>query len=139
MTSLAKLLSVLLQIKWVWGRILLQSLKLQISCLFWARSSLTFSNYRVWILRRVCDIMITCSPEGDEAKNQYERFLLNIVVQDGEKFLKFGMKKDRINVFRAKYFNGSDSNKLVWSVMLFSFPRCHMVTWPISGLDFFQY
>ena len=82
--------------------------------------------------------MITCSPEGDEAKNQYERFLLNIVVQDGEKFLKFGMKKDRINVFRAKYFNGSDSNKLVWSVMLFSFPRCHMVTWPISGLDFFS-
>ena len=83
--------------------------------------------------------MITRSPQGDEAKNQYERFFLNIVVQDGKTLLKFGMKKDRINVFRGKYFDGSDSNKLVWSVMLFSFPRYHMVTWPISGLDFFQY
>ena len=40
--SLAKWLSVRLRIKWLWVRIPLQSLKLQISRLFRARTSLTF-------------------------------------------------------------------------------------------------
>ena len=39
---LAKWLSVHLRTKWLWVQILLLSLKLHISYLFWARSSLTF-------------------------------------------------------------------------------------------------
>ena len=35
------------------------------------------------------------------------------------------MKKDRIHVFLGKYLNGSDSNKLVWFVMLFVFILLH--------------
>ena len=42
LASLAKWLSVRLRIKWLWIRIPLQSLKLQISRLFRARTSLTF-------------------------------------------------------------------------------------------------
>ena len=42
LASLAKWLSAPLQTKWLWVRLLLQSLKLQISRLFRARSSLTF-------------------------------------------------------------------------------------------------
>ena len=42
LTSLAKLLSVHLQTKWLWVRIRLLSLKLQTTRLFPARSSLTF-------------------------------------------------------------------------------------------------
>ena len=42
LASLAKWLSVRLRIKWLWVRIPLQSLKLQISRLFRARTSLTF-------------------------------------------------------------------------------------------------
>ena len=42
LASLAKWLSVCLRIKWLWVRIPLQSLKLQISRLFRARSSWTF-------------------------------------------------------------------------------------------------
>ena len=42
LASLAKWLSVRLRIKWLWVRVPLQSLKLQISRLFQARSSLTF-------------------------------------------------------------------------------------------------
>ena len=42
LASLAKWLGVCLQTKWLWVRVQLQSLKLQISCLCWARSSLTF-------------------------------------------------------------------------------------------------
>ena len=42
LTSLAKWFSVRLQTKWLWVRILLLSLKLQIWRLLWARISLTF-------------------------------------------------------------------------------------------------
>ena len=42
MASLAKWLSVRLEIKWFWVRVPLQSLKLQISRLFRATCSLTF-------------------------------------------------------------------------------------------------
>ena len=42
LASLAKWLSVRLRSKWLWVRVQLQSLKLQISRLFQARSSLTF-------------------------------------------------------------------------------------------------
>ena len=49
LACLAKWLSVCLQTKWLWVRILLLSLKLQIWCLLWARSSLIQANYRVWI------------------------------------------------------------------------------------------
>ena len=42
LASLAKWLSVHLRTKWLWVRVLLQSLKLQISRLFRARSCLTF-------------------------------------------------------------------------------------------------
>ena len=42
LAPLAKSLSVHLQTKWLWVRVLLQPLKLQILCLFQARSSLTF-------------------------------------------------------------------------------------------------
>ena len=42
LASLAKWLSVRLRTKWLWVRVQLQSLKLQISRLFRARSSLTF-------------------------------------------------------------------------------------------------
>ena len=42
LASLAKSLSVRLRTKWLWVRVLLQSLKLQILRLFRARSSLTF-------------------------------------------------------------------------------------------------
>ena len=42
LASLAKWLSVRLRIKWLWVRVPLQSVKLQISRLFRARSSLTF-------------------------------------------------------------------------------------------------
>ena len=40
--SLIKWLSVCLRTQWLWVRVLLKSLKLQISCLFRARSSFTF-------------------------------------------------------------------------------------------------
>ena len=42
LASLGKWLGGRLRTKWLWVRILLQSLKCQISRLFWARSSLTF-------------------------------------------------------------------------------------------------
>ena len=42
LASLAKWLNVRLWTKWLWVRVQLQSLKLHISCLLWARSSLTF-------------------------------------------------------------------------------------------------
>ena len=42
LASLAKWLRVCLWTKWLWVRVQLQSLKLQISCLLRARSSLTF-------------------------------------------------------------------------------------------------
>ena len=42
LTSLANWLSVRLWTKWLWVRVQLQSLKLQIPRLLWARSSLTF-------------------------------------------------------------------------------------------------
>ena len=42
LANLAKWLSACLQTKWLWVRILLLSLKLQILLLFWVRSSLTF-------------------------------------------------------------------------------------------------
>ena len=44
MASLAKWLSVCLQTKWLWVRILLLSLKLQIRCSLQARSSLIFKQ-----------------------------------------------------------------------------------------------
>ena len=47
--SLAKWLSVRLRTMWLWIRVPLQSLKLQISRLFRARGSWHSSNYRVWI------------------------------------------------------------------------------------------
>ena len=40
--SLAKWLSIRLRTKWLWDRVPLQLLKLQASCLFRAKSSLTF-------------------------------------------------------------------------------------------------
>ena len=49
LASLAKWLSVWLWTKWLWVRVQLQSLKLQISRLLWARRFLTLGNYRVWI------------------------------------------------------------------------------------------
>ena len=42
LASLAKWSSVRLRARWLWVRVPLQLLKLQISCLFQARSSLTF-------------------------------------------------------------------------------------------------
>ena len=48
LASLAKWLRVCLQTKWLRVQVPLQSLKLQILCLFWAKSSLTL-DYRVWI------------------------------------------------------------------------------------------
>ena len=44
LTSLAKWLNVSLRTKWLWVRVLLQSLKLQISCLFQARNSLMYKQ-----------------------------------------------------------------------------------------------
>ena len=49
LASLAKWLIARLQTKWLWVRVPWQSLKRKISRLFQARSSLTFSNYRLWI------------------------------------------------------------------------------------------
>ena len=52
LASVAKWLSAHLWTKWLWVRVQLQSLKLQISHLLWARSSLTFrqlwSVYSLW-------------------------------------------------------------------------------------------
>ena len=42
LVSLAKLLSVRLSTKWFWAWVLLQWFNIQLSCLFWARSSCTF-------------------------------------------------------------------------------------------------
>ena len=47
-----KWLSVCLRINWLWVQISLLSLKLQVSCLLWARSSLIFRK----TLKLVCDI-----------------------------------------------------------------------------------
>ena len=49
LASFAKWSSVRSWTKWLWVRVQLQSTKLQISRLLWARSSLTLSNCRVWI------------------------------------------------------------------------------------------
>ena len=59
--NLAKWLSVHLQTKWLWVRIMLLSLKLQIWCLLQARSSLTFRRTLEcrFSLEFVCDIIIT--------------------------------------------------------------------------------
>ena len=58
LVSLAKWLSVLSWTKWLWVRVQLQSLKLQISRLIWARSSLTFrlTTESGFILTRVRDM-----------------------------------------------------------------------------------
>ena len=56
MASLAKWLSVRLQTKWLWVRVQLQSLKLQISHLLQEGVSWHSGNYRVWFtLKRVHD------------------------------------------------------------------------------------
>ena len=60
LASLAKWLSVRLWTKWFWVQVQLQSLKLQISCLLWARSSLTFRQLECeFTLKRVCDMTRT--------------------------------------------------------------------------------
>ena len=63
LASLAKWPSVRLWTKWLWIRILLLSLKLQIWCLFSARSSLTFRHTLEsrFTLKLVCDMIITYS------------------------------------------------------------------------------
>ena len=57
---LAKCLRVCLRTKWLWVRVLLHLLKLQITPLFRARSSLATIECR-FTLKRVCDMIITCS------------------------------------------------------------------------------
>ena len=59
LASLAWWLSVRLRNKWLWVRIPLQSLKYQISRLFWARSSLTFDHSRVHEKRTVVSVIRT--------------------------------------------------------------------------------
>ena len=56
-------LSFRLRTKWLWVRIPLLSLKLHISCLFRAKSSLTFrqTNECGFILKHVCDMIIAYS------------------------------------------------------------------------------
>ena len=63
LASLAKRLSVGLQIKWLWVWISLLSLKLQIWCLLRTRSSLTFRHTIEcrFTLKLVCDMIITYS------------------------------------------------------------------------------
>ena len=61
--SLAKWMSVCLQTKWLWLRVQLQLLKLQISRLFGARSILDIQATIEWrfTLKRVCDMIKTYS------------------------------------------------------------------------------
>ena len=62
LASFAKWLNVLLWTKWLWVRVQLQSLKLQILRLLRARSPLTFSNYECGsTLKRVRDMIRTYS------------------------------------------------------------------------------
>ena len=62
LTSLAKWLSVLLQTKWLWVRIPLLSLKLQISRLFWVRIiDIQATTECRFTLKRVCDMTRTRS------------------------------------------------------------------------------
>ena len=63
LNHLAKWLSVCLQSKWLWVRISLLSLKLQIRCLLWARSSLIFRQTVAcgFNLKLVRDMIITHS------------------------------------------------------------------------------
>ena len=62
LVSLAKWLSVHLWIKWFWVRVQLQSLKLEILHLLWARSSLTFRQlYCGFTLKRLNDMTRTYS------------------------------------------------------------------------------
>ena len=60
---MAKRLSVRLRIKWLWVRISILSLKLQIWCLLRAMSSLTFRHTIEcgFTLKLVCDMIITYS------------------------------------------------------------------------------
>ena len=62
LSSWAKWLCVCLGTKWLWVQILLLSLKLQILCVFWARSLLTLRQlWSVDSLRKgVHDIIATC-------------------------------------------------------------------------------
>ena len=50
-------MSVCLWTKWCWVRVHFQSLKLQVSHLLWARSSLTF--WQLYTLKPVCDMTTT--------------------------------------------------------------------------------
>ena len=59
LASLAKWLSVCLQTRLLWVRVPLQSLKFQISHLFWARGSLTFRQSQSADLLCVCDMIKT--------------------------------------------------------------------------------
>ena len=61
---LAKWLSVCLWTKWLWFWVQLQLLKVQISCLLWARSSLTFRQPQSVdsTLKRIWDMIRTYSP-----------------------------------------------------------------------------
>ena len=62
-------MSVCLQTKWLWFRVPLQSLKLQISRLFRTRSSLTFRQHRVWIHCEMRSDMITTHTQMHRTDN----------------------------------------------------------------------
>ena len=66
LASLAKWLSVCLQTKWLWVRISLLSLKLQIWCLLQARSSLTFRQTTDcrFTLKLIRDMIISYSHDS---------------------------------------------------------------------------
>ena len=77
MASFGKWLSVRLQTKWLWFRIPLQSLKLQVRRLLQARSSLTFRQAIKcrFTLKPVRDIIITNSQSQLTLNSMY--FLFN--------------------------------------------------------------
>ena len=71
LNNLAKWLSVCLRTKWFWVRVQLQSLKLQISCLLRARSSLTFSQ--LWSVDSLWNAYMTWQEHTVSQKNGDER------------------------------------------------------------------
>ena len=88
-------MSVHLQTKWLWVRILLLSLKLQIWHLIWARSSLTFRQTIEcrFTLKLVCDMMITYNLNCTVLSMYFERFQINM--RTGK------------HLFSSKYHDGS--------------------------------
>ena len=78
LASLAKWLSVRLRTKWLWVRIALLSLKLQIWHLLRARSSLTFRQTIEcgFTLKLVCDMIITyCQMHRTDKYSQHSSFI----------------------------------------------------------------